>query len=367
LWRRHRGLVRLVWNIEVHVVILDDDELSNFLMTEALRAVENCRPVAFVRPSEALAHLAENRADVGLAIVDFDMPEMNGLEVIHAARAIEGLEHVPIIMVTSTDQRSLRRQALQQGATDFLSKPFDAIEVAARVRNLLLLNRALKSEADRAAELAAEVAKAVAIVEQREREIVTLLMKAAEHRDCETGHHVVRVAEYVRLIAEALGFGDARSRELSLASTMHDVGKLSVPDAILLKPGPLEPHERIRMQEHAAAGSRILSESGSELMKLAAEIAATHHEKWDGGGYPLGLKGEQIPLSGRIVAVADVFDALTSERPYKAAWPALKAREAILSEAGKHFDPQCVAAFITRWPDVLRIAEEATRTAHLVA
>lgn len=351
----------------MHVVILDDDELSNFLMTEALRSVENCTPIAFVRPTEALSFLAEDPGCAGVVIVDFDMPQMNGLQVIEAARAIAGIEHVPIMMVTSTDQRSLKRQALQLGATDFLSKPFDAVEVAARVQNLLALNSARRSEAERAAELAREVAKAVAIVERREQELVTLLMKAAEHRDCETGQHVMRVSEYVRVIAEALGLGTDRARVLSLASTMHDVGKLSVPDAILLKPGPLDPHERATMQEHALAGSRILSESSSDLVALAAEIAATHHERWDGTGYPFKLKGDAIPLCGRIVAVADVFDALTSDRPYKRAWPAARAKDAILDDAGRHFDPQCVSAFISRWPEVLKILGEENRPAHLVA
>lgn len=351
----------------MNVVILDDDELNNFLMTAALAPVEDCCPVAFVRPTEALAFISKEPQAVGVVIVDFDMPEMNGLDVISAIRLIAGVEHVPIMMVTSTDQRSLRRQALQVGATDFLSKPFDAIEVAARVRNLLALNRARCLELGRAEELAKEVAKAVAVVERRERELVTLLMKAAEHRDCETGEHVIRVSEYVRLIAEALELGSDRAQELGLASTMHDLGKLSVPDAILLKPGPLDEEERRRMQEHALAGSRILSESTSELVKLAAEIAASHHERWDGAGYPFGLSGDAIPLSGRIVAVADVFDALTSDRPYKNAWTADQAKEVIVRDAGRHFDPHCVAAFVTRWPEVLRIMANGARSPRRVA
>lgn len=339
----------------MHVVILDDAELSNFLMAEALRVVPDCTPKTFVRPRDALDYIAADPGRIGVAIVDYDMPELNGLEVIERARAIEGFRDVPIMMVTSNDQRSLRRRALQLGATDFLSKPVDAVEVSARVANLLALNRARRAEADRAAVLAAEVASAVAVVETRERELVTLLMRAAEHRDSETGDHVVRVALYVGLIADGLGMPPERVRALELASTMHDIGKLSVPDAILLKPGPLDEAERAEMQRHALIGSRILDSSSSDLIRLAAEIARTHHERWDGSGYPIGLRGDEIPISGRITAVADVFDALTSERPYKRAWAPEKARETLILESGRHFDPACVAAFLGRWPTVMTL------------
>ena len=338
----------------MRVLVLDDSELNNLLMTEALRAVPDCEPIAFLYPREAMAFIAGASATIGAAIVDYDMPEMNGLEVVAAARALPDFAHVPIMMVTSSDQRALKRQALQAGATDFLTKPIDAVEVAARVTNLLALDRARRAEAERATILAAEVAKAVAVVETRERELVTLLMMAAEHRDSETGDHVVRVADYVTLIAEALGLPGERIRALGLASTMHDIGKLSVPDAILLKPGPLNSAERKTMERHALTGARILDASTSDLIRLAAEIARSHHERWDGAGYPVGLRGEEIPLSGRITAVADVFDALTSERPYKAAWTPERARETLMLEAGRHFDPDCVAAFVSRWPSVLR-------------
>lgn len=337
----------------MYVVILDDADLSNFLMTEALRPVRDCTPKAFTRAHDALAFIEAHPGGVGTAITDYDMPGMNGIAFIEAARAIPGFQHVPMMMVTSHDQRSLKRHALRIGATDFLSKPIDAAEVGARVTNLLALDRARRAEASRAALLAEEVAKAVAVVERREQEIVTLLMKAAEHRDTDTGDHVARVAEYVALIAEDLGLAPERVRALSLASTMHDIGKLSVPDAVLLKPGPLDAAERAVMERHALRGASILEGSTSDLLRLAAEIAGTHHERWDGTGYPNGLRGEEIPLSGRITAVADVFDALTSERPYKAAWPPARAREVLVRDAGAHFDPACVAALLRHWPAVL--------------
>jgi putative two-component system response regulator len=340
----------------MYAVVLDDAALNNLLMTEAIRGVGGCEPVAFTSPEEALAFVAGNAEAIGIAVTDYDMPGMNGLDFIRAARAVPGFTHVPVVMVTSNDGRSLRRAALEAGATDFLQKPFDAVEVRARIGNLLALDRARRAEAGRAAELAREVAEAVAVIEAREREIVMLLMKAAEHRDADTGDHVGRVAAYAALIAEALGFAPERCRQLALASTMHDVGKIGVSDAILLKPGALDAAERAEMEEHAARGARILEASSSDLVRLAAEIAGSHHERWDGAGYPRRLKGEAIPLSGRIVAVADVFDALTSERPYKAAWPLAEARAHLEANAGSHFDPACVAAFVSRWSDVERLA-----------
>jgi putative two-component system response regulator len=293
-------------------LLLDDGELNNVIMEEAIRPIASCTPVAFTRPEEALAFVRERAEEIGIATSDYDMPGMNGIEFIRAARQVPSFQHVPVIMVTGTDQRSLRREALEAGATDFLNKPFDPLETRVRVANLLALNLARREQAQRALSLAQEVEAATAIIEAREREIITLLMKAAEHRDTDTGDHVVRVAEYVGLIAEGLGLKASQIRQLTLASTMHDVGKIGVPDAILLKQGPLTAQERQEMERHAERGRKILEQSNSDLVKLAAEIAVSHHERWDGTGYPHGLRGEAIPLSGRIVAIADVFDALTS-------------------------------------------------------
>jgi putative two-component system response regulator len=340
----------------MYTLVLDDAELNNVIMTEAIRHIPGCEPRDFTRPEDALAFVRSHAGSIGVATTDYDMPGMNGIEFIKAARQVSGFEHVPIVMVTSNDQRSLRREALQAGATDFLTKPFDVPEIKARVANLLALNQARREQQDRAAWLAREVAKAVEVIEAREREIVTLLMKAAEHRDTDTGNHISRVSGYVTLIAEALEFDPARCRQLSLASTMHDIGKISVPDAILLKQGPLTREERTEMERHAERGRKILEGSTSDVVKLAAEIAASHHERWDGTGYPQGLKAEEIPLSGRIVAVADVFDALTSDRPYKKAWPLEEARAFLAANAGSHFDPVCVQAFVTRWSEIVALA-----------
>jgi putative two-component system response regulator len=338
----------------VLALILDDSEMNNLLVMQALKPVADCEPVAFTVPDEALAFLRAHADRIGVLITDYDMPGKTGLEVIAAARAVPGFAHVPIVMVTSLDQRSLRHQALRAGATDFLSKPCDPFEIQARITNLMTISRAHRQEQDRAAWLAREVAAAVSVIEDREREIIALLMRAAEHRDSDTGDHVSRVAGYVGLIARNLGYDPGKIQTLKLASTMHDVGKIGVPDAILLKEGPLSPEERAEMQKHAERGRRILEGSSSDVVKLAAEIAESHHERWDGQGYPRGLKGEAIPLPGRIVAVADVFDALVSERPYKKAWTLEKARDFVTEQSGLHFDPRCVEAFLAGWDEITR-------------
>jgi putative two-component system response regulator len=333
-------------------LILDDAEMNNLVIVAALRPLAGCTPQAFTAPAEALAYARSHASEIGVVITDYEMPGMDGIEFIRALRSIQDLATVPVVMVTSFDQRSLRRAALEAGATDFLAKPADPVEIRARVANLLALSAAHRIQRDHAAQLAREVAAAVALVEEREREIVSTLMRAAEHRDADTGDHIVRVSAYVGLIAEALGLPPAECRQLSLAATMHDVGKIAVPDSILLKPGVLTPEERREMELHAERGQRILGGSASPVMQLAAEIAASHHERWDGAGYPYRLRGEAIPLSGRIVAVADVFDALTTVRPYKQAWSPESARAHLAENAGAHFDPRVVEAFLKRWDQV---------------
>jgi putative two-component system response regulator len=343
----------------MYALVLDDSEMNNLLMTEALRPVAGCEAVDFTRPEAALAFAAANAAEIGVVVTDYEMPGLDGIAVIRRLRAMPDLAHVPIVMVTSRTETEVKREALRAGATDFLGKPFDLVEIEARVANLLALSLARRAESDRAAWLAREVAAATATIAAREREIVMLLMRAAEHRDTDTGDHIARVSGYVALIAAAMGLSQAEADRLSLASTMHDVGKIGVPDAILLKRGRLDPEERAEMELHAERGRRILEGGQSDVIRLAAEIAATHHERWDGAGYPNGLSGDAIPLPGRIVAVADVFDALTSERPYKKAWPLDEAKTFLLDNAGGHFDPGCIAAFLSRWDEIARLARAA--------
>ena len=307
---------------------------------------------------EAPDHLRRRAESLGVIIVD--LPDADGVAMTGATRRLGGsLAQVPVVLVTPPDRPHLRRDALEAGATDFLARPFDLTEIKARITNLLALQAARRDQARRAIRLRQEVAAAVAVIEAREREIVTRLVRAAEHRDKGTGDHVQRVAGYAELIALRLGQDPAWARQLALASTMHDVGKIAVPDSILLKKGPLTTAERAEIAKHTHHGFAILDGSQSEVIQLAAQISISHHEWWDGTGYPYGLSGEAIPLSGRIVAVADVFDALLSERSYKKSWPLGRAKAYLTTEAGRQFDPRCIAAFLAGLSEVADPARSA--------
>ena len=334
------------------IVIIDDSPMNVLMMRKALSSFD-CSIAEFTVSPVALSWCANHEAD--LILVDFIMPEMDGLEFIRRFRQIPGREEVPVLMVTTSDVREVRYQALETGATDFLHKPLDKTELVARCRNMLTIRRSQKALADRAAWLAGEVRKATADVLHREREVILRLSKAAEFRDPETGSHLVRMASYSRLIAERLGLGGAACDLLHSAAPMHDVGKVGIADHILLKPGRLTPEEFTIMKRHAEIGHEILKGSPSALLQCAALIALTHHEKFDGSGYPRGLRGPDCPIEGRIIAVADVFDALTSERVYKRAWTVEQARDLLISSRGGHFDPDCVDAFLAVWDDAMEI------------
>jgi response regulator RpfG family c-di-GMP phosphodiesterase len=283
------------------------------------------------------------------------MPEMDGLEFLQQFRSLPDKQDVPVVMVTADIQTEVRHKALQLGANDFLTKPVNKTELRARVTNLLALSVAQKQLASRAEWLSEEVAKATREIVAREREAIFRLSRAAEYRDPETGAHLLRLSKYARLLGTNLGLGQDELDLLSDAAPMHDIGKVGIPDHILLKPGRLDVAEMEIMRTHAQIGADILQGSASPLLQVAAAIALTHHEKFDGSGYPNGLKGEQIPLYGRIIAVADVFDALTSARPYKPAWDLDRAVTLILEGSGSHFDPVCVDAFFLDWEAVLEI------------
>lgn len=338
------------------ILIVDDNETNLLLLASLTKQFSTSEAKCMTDPVAALTWCTQNRP--GLVLVDYRMPIMSGTEFIRALRDLPGMHDIPIIMITTESERSVRQEALMCGATDFLSKPLDTIELRLKVRNLLALGRAQLLVADRAALLEHEVKAATATIMARERELVSRLARAAEFRDPETGAHVVRMARYSALIAERLGLPPAFQQMVLEAAPMHDVGKLATPDHILLKPGRLDPDEMAIMRRHAAIGAGILSGSNSPLLQLAEQIARGHHEKFDGSGYPAGVAGEAIPLAARIVAVADVFDALTSERPYKKAWPIEAARKFIAERSGTHFCPRCVDAFLGAWDAVLAIRAE---------
>ena len=335
------------------IVIVDDTPLNLLLMVKLVDRLPGVESHGFESPQEALTWCAHTEPD--LIIVDYMMPDIDGLEFIRRVRASHKHEDVPILMVTANNERGVRYEALECGANDFLTKPIDAHEFEPRVRNMLKLREAHLATRQRAETLSVAVRKATAAILDRERETITRLARAAEFRDPETGAHIQRMSHYSAIIARRMGLGTELADALLLAAPMHDVGKLGIPDTILLKPGRLTVEEFEVMKRHPLIGHDILKDSASEVLRLGARIALSHHEKFDGTGYPQGSVGEAIPLEGRIVAVADVFDALTSSRPYKPAWPFARAIALLREGRGSHFDARCIDAFLSSWDEVLDI------------
>ncbi|MBT9568001.1 MAG: response regulator [Thiobacillus sp.] len=329
------------------VVIVDDRSTARSLLEGLARTLEPGIAVeSYSDPFDALAHMQIHTPD--LIISDYRMPGMDGIEFTRHIRAEPHLADVPVIIVTVVEDRQIRYQALENGATDFLTRPIDPQECRARCLNLLALRRSQKALADRAQWLEDQVQLATSDVRSRERETLMKLAKAGEYRDEDTGNHIIRMSKYARLIAEELRLTAMECDEIEAASPMHDIGKIGIPDQILLKPGRHTSDEQAIMRRHPMIGHGILADSPSRFLQMGAVIALGHHEKFDGSGYPQGLAGEAIPLPARIAAVADVFDALTSKRPYKQAWTFEEALSLIRSESGKHFDPDCVRAFELR-------------------
>ncbi|HCT98872.1 MAG TPA: two-component system response regulator [Methylococcaceae bacterium] len=334
-----------------NVLILDSNMANLILYRHLLKEIKGLKFTCFDKTEDAFEWCHANWPDI--ILLDNAMPSMDGLTFIAKLKAIFHPHIIPFIMVTT--EKDVRQQALELGAYDFISKPVDKSELLVRVRNLLALHESERIISDRAAWLATEVEKATQEIREREKEMILRLSRAAEHRDPETGYHLVRMANYSHLIARELGLCENEQMLILEAAPMHDIGKIAIPDAILLKPGKLNDDEFAVMKEHALNGYTILANSHSSLISMAATMALTHHEKFDGTGYPHGLKGEDIPLHGRIVAVGDVFDALTSPRPYKAAWTIEDAAQFLIAHSGSHFDPNCVTAFFKAWDDVLDI------------
>lgn len=339
----------------MNVLIVDDTPANLKLMVSLIeKSGEGLTTSSHSDPFQGLGACA-TESEVDLLIVDYMMPGLDGIEFTRRFRALPGHGETPVLMVTADHERNTRYAALDAGVTDFLTKPIDSREFRLRVRNMLTIQNSRKLIVDRAAWLEREVAKRTEAIVARELEMIMRLSRAAEFRDPETGAHIQRMAHFSQLIAEGLGM-EAAERELILkAAPMHDVGKIAIPDHILLKPGRLTSAEFDLMKRHAEYGYEILRDGHSALLDMAAIIAWSHHEKFDGSGYPRGLAAEDIPLHGRIVAVADVFDALTSSRPYKDAWPRDQAFDFLRHGAGTHFDPACVETFLERADSILDI------------
>ncbi|MDO6680438.1 two-component system response regulator [Shewanella sp. 10N.286.52.C2] len=283
-----------------------------------------------------------------LILLDIMMPGIDGFEVCRQLKQDKRTQHIPIIFVTAKISAADELKGLELGAADYITKPFNPPIVLRRVQTQLALTSQSRL-------LALQVRQKTAEIAQNQLNVIRRLGRAAEYKDNETGMHVIRMSYYTHILALAAGLSEDDAELLMHAAPMHDVGKIGISDAILKKTDKLDFDEFEQMKKHCEIGAEILGEQDSELMDVAQTIALTHHEKWDGSGYPNGLSGEDIPLYGRIVAVADVFDALTSKRPYKEAWPVEKALELLKKEAGTHFDPQLVPLFVEKLDQILEI------------
>ena len=345
---------------DARILIVDDEAANVMLLEQVLESAGYTNLVSTTDSRQALPHFLANTPDI--ILLDIRMPYLDGFAVMHQLKPrIDAHTFLPIVILTADVTPETKKTALEAGAADFLSKPLDVAEVLLRIRNLLRTrflyiethnqNHALE---ERVRERTRSLEEAhLAITQQannlRESQIETIerLALASEYRDDDTGQHVHRVSAISAHIARAVGWPEPEIELIRKAAPLHDVGKIGIPDGILLKPGKLTAEEWNHMKTHTLIGAKILSGSRFSVLQMAEEIALTHHEKWDGGGYSPGLKGEAIPLAGRIVAVADVFDALTHERPYKKAWPVADAVAEIQAQSGRHFDPAVVEAFLT--------------------
>jgi len=282
-------------------------------------------------------------------LLDAMMPGMTGFQVATRLKSDENTRHIPIVMVTALDDHSSKLQALECGVEEFLQKPVDRAELLVRVRNLLRLKEYADFLQNHAQQLETQVRERTQQLESSYRETIFTLTRAAEHKDEETGAHVQRISHYSRELAQTIGMGTLFEDQIFHASPMHDVGKIGIPDAILLKPGKLDPGEWDIMKTHTTLGASILKGNDSPYVRMGAEIALGHHERWDGTGYPAGLRGDAIPVAARIMCICDVYDALRSKRPYKPPFTHEVALSTIMNGDGRtqpgHFDPEVLAAF----------------------
>ena len=337
------------------IFIVDDEPANLKLLDKLLTGQGYLQLVLLQDPREVLDRYREARPD--LILLDINMPHLDGHQVMAQLKALNDPLLPPIVILTAQYGRDHLLKALTLGARDFVGKPFDRIELLMRVRNLLDAQLAHRLVHDQKAALQDMVRVRTEELRGTRLQVVHRLGRAAEYRDNETGLHIVRMSQVSALLARSMGWSEDHCELMLHASPMHDIGKIGIADAILLKPGRLTPPEFEIMKTHASIGADMLAGDESDLLKLAHTIALSHHEKWNGSGYPAGLAGEAIPMAGRIVAVADVFDALTSSRPYKHAWPVQDAVAFVRENSGTHFDPDVVAHFMLRFAEILAITE----------
>ncbi|WP_217874430.1 response regulator [Pseudoalteromonas shioyasakiensis] len=319
-------------------ILVVDDEPANLKVIREVLA--NDYRLSFAKSGELALQLIENEPPK-LILLDIMMPDMSGFEVCKVLKANPKTAHIPVIFVTALSHEQDESEGFALGAVDYITKPISPAIVRARVKNHLSLVQAEQ-------------------LQLAHIDLIQRLGRAAEYKDTDTGEHIARMSRYSKVLALAYGMSEYEAEQLKQAAPMHDVGKIGIPDSVLLKPGRLNENEYEHMKQHALIGAKILENSTSPLLQLAHKLALEHHEKWDGTGYPYGLKCEEISIEGRIVTIADVFDALTSKRPYKKAWSVEEALDLLKDEAGKHFDPQLVDLFIGQIDSIIEIKNTYT-------
>ncbi len=333
------------------VLLVDDTKANIDILVQTLKG--DFKLGVALSGKRAIEYVNNNHVD--LILLDVLMPEIDGFAVCRALKKNRFTADIPIIFITAMDAPEHKTKGFEMGAVDYITKPFDIAEVKARVQTHLTLVLVQAELKEQNVILEKKVKERTKELEETQIEIINRLGLASEYRDEGTGQHVRRMSEYCRILGKSAGLSEDEYELLALASTMHDAGKIGIADEILLKPGALNDSEWEEMKNHSLIGGELLSGSNSKLMQLAETIAKTHHERWDGTGYFRGLKGEDIPLCGRIVCLCDVFDALVSERPYKRAWTVDEAMDEIGQWSGTHFDPILAEKFISLKPQINEI------------
>lgn len=363
---------------QAKIMIVDDEQINIKVVQRYLNMSGYENFISTSDSTKAMEIAKQENPDI--LLLDIKMPKVDGFEILELIRADEILKYTPVVILTASADAATRQRALELGATDFLAKPVDPSDLVLRVRNTLIIKAHHDQTEAYVKTLEHEVHKRTDALAKSRLDVIHCLARAAEYRDNDTGHHIDRVGRYVGLIARKLGLDNEQVEMMEHASPLHDVGKIGIPDKILLKPGKLTEDEyeimhkhcqmggkvfhRLSKEEHAdylnhaELGVKILGDTGSALVEMASRIALTHHEKWDGTGYPLALSGEDIPIEGRITAVADVFDALSSIRPYKPAFSKKKCFAIMSEERGKHFDPRVLDAFFSLKDEITKIQIE---------
>ncbi len=348
-------------NTEKNTLLVVDDTPENIDVLHGILSADYAVKIANNGPL-ALKIAAAQPPD--LILLDVMMPGMDGYDVCRQLKENEATRHIPIIFVTARGDVADEALGFELGAADYITKPVSPPIVRARVRAHLALSNQRHYLQQLVSERTGELERSNRQLEQTHLVMLQQLGRAADYRDNETGMHIVRVGNFSKLLGLASGFLESHAELLMYASMMHDIGKIGIPDHILLKPGKLTEEEFEVIKKHPEIGAQIIGEHNAEVLKMAKQIALGHHEKWNGQGYPHGLSGEDIPVVGRIVAIADVFDALTCVRPYKRAWPIESALELIRNEAGRHFDPGLVKLFLDMETELRRIATEYSDAAN---